>query len=73
MSWDVMEFPVIPTEKSGQRGGFNCTNNTVKTPFFQIKKKGGPQGDFKYLVMETHYHNPSFIKSILYLSFFTLF
>jgi hypothetical protein len=26
--------------------------------------KGGPQGDFKYMVLETHYNNPSLLKSV---------
>ena len=29
MSWEVMELPAIPTEKSGQKGGYIGTNNTV--------------------------------------------
>jgi hypothetical protein len=29
MSWAVMGFPTISTEKSGQKGGYIGTNNTV--------------------------------------------
>ena len=29
MPWEVMELPAIPTEKSGQNGGYIGTNNTV--------------------------------------------
>ena len=46
MSWEVMELPAIPTEKSGQKGGYIGTNNTV----YYILKNKNVQKQIKLII-----------------------
>jgi hypothetical protein len=64
---------VLKYERSTENLAFYYKNNYCKINFeifIKFHTQGGPQGDFKYLVLETHYHNPDVIKSNY---FFTMF